>query len=337
MTKLRVLTEHSFKEGVTSLEIVDLTSSGKANVVVSTMNGDLRVFELTKGKSPKLKEIAKTSDLPPVAALDVGDVLGNGVPDFVVAGLDNQLRLLVFMDNKLQVKSSTPVGAIPTSLVVANVLSDKSAEVIVSTTDQALRCYGWFDVVLDKLAHKVVDNPVLSMRRLSIENVSYSRFVFGDENGIIFVYQYADDRLHEVWRMKVGKEVFHIATGNIAGGRYDEIVSVSDKRTITLLRVEQQSLEKVLTIKAPEPVTAVRMGRILQDTPAGQILLSLQDSTILLLGFNGIELIELASLKTASKSAESLVAFGDLTGDSRNEIVQAIGSKIFLVKIDDEE
>jgi hypothetical protein len=31
------------------------------------------------------------------------------------------------------------------------------------------------------------------------------------------------------------------------------------------------------------------------------------------------------------------VAFGDLTGDSRNEIVQAIGSKIFLVKIDDEE
>jgi hypothetical protein len=312
MTKLSLLTEHSFKEGVTSLEIVDLTSSGTANVVVSTMNGDLRVFELTKGKKPKLKEIARTSDLPPVAALDVGDVLGNGVPDFVVAGLDNQLRLLVYMDNKLQVKSSTPVGAIPTSLVVANVLSDKSAEVIVSTTDQALRCYGWFDVVLDKLAHKVVDNPVLSMRRLSIENVPYSRFVFGDENGIIFVYQYADDRLHEVWRMKVGKEVFHIATGNIAGGRYDEIVSVSDKRTITLLR-------------------------ILQNTPAGQILLSLQDSTILLLGFNGLELIELASLRTASKSAESLVAFGDLTGDSRNEIVQAIGNKIYLIKIDDED
>ncbi|MHA2065676.1 MAG: hypothetical protein ACXABY_14970, partial [Candidatus Thorarchaeota archaeon] len=169
------------------------------------------------------------------------------------------------------------------------------------------------------------------------ENVPYSRFVFGDENGNIFVYQYADDRLHEVWRTKAGKEVFHIATGNIAGGIYDEIVSISDKRTITLFRVEQQTLERVLSIKAPETVTAVRMGKILQDSPAGQILLSLRDSTILLLGFNGLELIEVASLKTASKSAESLIAFGDITGDSRNEIVQAIGNKIFLVRIDDEE
>ncbi|MHA2355083.1 MAG: hypothetical protein ACXADC_07920, partial [Candidatus Thorarchaeota archaeon] len=300
------------------------------------MNGDIRVFEWTKGKKPKLKEIAKTTDLPPVVAMDVGDVLGNGIPDFVVAGLDNQIRLLVFMDKKLDVKSSTPVGAIPTSLVIANVLDDKSAEVIVSTTDQALRCYGWFDVVLDKLAHKVVDNPVLSMRRLAIENVPYSRFVFGDENGYVFVYQYADDRLHEVWKTKAGKEVFHIATGNIAGGLYDEIVSVSDKHTITLYGVEQQSLEKVLSIKAPDSVTAVRMGRILQDSQSGQILLSLRDSTILLLGFNGLELVELASLKTASKSPESLIAFGDVTGDSRNEIVQAIGNKIFLVKIDDE-
>ncbi len=337
MTKLSLITEHSFKEGVTSLELVDLTNNGKANIVLSTMNGDIRVFEWTKGKKPRLKEIAKTSDLPPVAAMDVGDVLGNGIPDFVVAGLDNQLRLLVFMDNELTVKSIIPIGAIPTSLVVANVLDDKSAEVIVSTTDQALRCYGWFDVVLDKLAHKVVDHPVLSMRRLSIENVPYSRFVFGDETGYLFVYQYADDRLHEVWKTKVGKEVFHIATGNIAGGRYDEIVCVSDQRTITLFRVEQQALDRVLTIKAPAPVTAVRMGRILQDTPAGQILLSLLDSTILLLGFNGIELIELASLKTASKSAESLVAFGDITGDARNEIVQAIGNKIFLLRIDDED
>ncbi|MFX1263292.1 MAG: hypothetical protein ACFFAZ_14500, partial [Promethearchaeota archaeon] len=63
MTKLSLLTEHSFKEGVTSLEVVDLTGSGRANVVVSTMNGDLRVFELTKGKKPRLEEIANTSDL----------------------------------------------------------------------------------------------------------------------------------------------------------------------------------------------------------------------------------------------------------------------------------
>jgi hypothetical protein len=83
-------------------------------------------------------------------------------------------------------------------------------------------------------------------------------------------------------------------------------------------------------------ISKPRLGRILQDTPAGQILLSLQDSTILLLGFNGIELVELAAMKTASKSAESLVAFGDVTGDSRNEIVQAIGNKIFLIKIHDE-
>lgn len=336
MTKLSLLIEHTFKEVITSLELVHLTGSGKANIVVSTMNGDLIVFEVSKGKKQKLKEIAKTSGLPPVAVVGVGDVLGNGVPDFLVAGLDNQLRLLVFMDGQLQVKSTTPVGTLPTSLVVTNVLDDKSAEVIVATTDKALRCYGWFDVVLDKLAHKVVDSPVLSMQPLSIANMPYSRFAFGDDTGYVYVYQYADDRLHEVWKSKVGKEVNLVATGNITGGRIDEIVTISDERTLTLLGVEQQSLEQILSIRTPNVVTAVRIGQILKDDVAGQILLSLGDSTILLLGFNGMELEERASLKTATKSVESLIAFGDITKDGNNEIVQAVGNKLYVVGIIDD-
>ncbi|MFW9846999.1 MAG: hypothetical protein ACFFD6_09640, partial [Candidatus Thorarchaeota archaeon] len=80
----------------------------------------------------------------------------------------------------------------------------------------------------------------------------------------------------------------------------------------------------------------VRMGQILKDEAAGQILLSLGDSTILLLGFNGLELDERASLKTATKSVESLIAFGDITKDGNNEIVQAVGNKLYVVGISDE-
>ncbi len=336
MTKLSLLTQVSFKEAITSLELADLDGSGKDNIVISTMNGDLRVFDFVSRKKTKLKEIAKTSGLPPVAVLDVGDILGNGQPDFIVAGLDNQLRLLVFMDGKLQVKSSTPIGTLPTSLVVTNVMDDKSAEVIVATNDNALRCYGWFDVVLDKLAHKVVESPVFSMRPLSIANMPYSRFVFGDENGCLHMYQYADDRLHEIQRIKVGKEVHLVATGSMTGGRYDEVATVSDERTLTVFGMDQFSLESLLTIKTPDAVTALRIGRIMDNTSAGQVLLSLRDSTLLLMGFTGLELEEVASLKTASKPGDSLVAYGDIDGDSSMEIVQTVGNNLYVVGVENE-
>jgi len=336
MPQLSLVKQVSFKEAITSLELADLSESGKDNIVISTMNGDLRVFDFVPGKKPKLKEIAKTSGLPPVAVLDVGDVLGNGSPDFIVAGLDNQLRLLVFMDGKLQVKSSTPIGTLPTSLVVTNVMDDTSAEVIVATNDNALRCYGWFDVVLDKLAHKVVESPVFAMRPLSIASMPYSRFVFGDEAGYLYVYQYADDRLHEIQKIKVGKEVQLVATGSITGGRYDEIATVSDGRTLTLFGVEQQSMQSILKIKTPDVTTAVRMGRIIEDKAGGQVLLALRDSTVLLLGFTGLELEEIASLKTAPKPGESLIAFGDIDGDSLMEIVQAVGNNLYVIKVKSE-
>ncbi|MFQ5831204.1 MAG: hypothetical protein ACE5H4_00680 [Candidatus Thorarchaeota archaeon] len=336
MTKLSLLTQVSFKEAITSLELADLDGSGRDNIVISTMNGDLRVFDFVSGKKPKLKEVAKTSGLPPVAVLDVGDILGNGQPDFIVAGLDNQLRLLVFMDGKLQVKSSTPIGTLPTSLVVTNVMDDKSAEVIVATNDNALRCYGWFDVVLDKLAHKVVESPVFSMRPLSIANVPYSRFVFGDENGYLYMYQYADDRLHEIQRIKVGKEVYLVATGSMTAGRYDEVATVSDERTLTVFGMEQYSLESLLSIKTPDAVTALKIGRIMDNASAGQVLLSLRDTTLLLMGFTGLELEEVASLKTASKPGDSLVAYGDIDGDSSMEIVQTVGNNLFVIGVEDE-
>ncbi|MFX0107167.1 MAG: hypothetical protein ACFE7R_02695 [Candidatus Hodarchaeota archaeon] len=335
MPTLELVTEIAFKEAITSLALVDLTGTGKDSVVVSTLNGDLRVFDFVSKKKPKLKEIAKATGLPPVAVMGIGDVLGNGAPDFVVAGIDNQLRLIAFLGNKLEVRSVTPVGNLPTALVTTNMMDDANCEVVVATSDKALRCYGWFEVVLDKLAHKVVESPVFSMQPLHHMNMPYSRFVIGDESGHIYLYQYADDRLHEISKAKVGGEVQIVATGNITGDGYDEIATISDDKTLTIFGVEQQKLKQMIRIKTPDVVTAAKIGPIVKEHPYGQVLLSLRDSTILLLEFNGLELVEMTSLKTAKKSVESMIAFGDISDDERNEIVQAVRNNLFVVKLED--
>jgi hypothetical protein len=331
MAKLNPVFEKSFKEPISSVELADISGDGRDNLVVSTLNGDIRVFDFKSGKKPKFKEIIKAGGLPPVATFSVGDVLGNGVPDFVVGGLDNYLRVIAYMDEKCEVRGTTPVGTLPTALAVANVIDDASAEVLVATNDKALRCYGWYDVALDKLAHKVIERPVFSMQPLRTTNLPYSRFVFGDDTGYLFLYQYADDRLHEVGKMKVGGDVHLVATGNIAGSRYDEIVTVSDGRKLNLLSFEQQALEKIESIKTPDTVTSMKMGQYLEDTEGGQILLSLADSTVIVLWLDGNELVEIASLKTRPKSTESMIAVGDLNGNSKTEIVQAVGNDLAVL------
>jgi hypothetical protein len=334
MARLNLVLEKSFKEPITSVELADITDDGRDNLVVSTLNGDIIVFEYKEGKKPKFKEIAKTGGLPPVAAFSTGDVLGNGVPDFVVGSLDNNLRVIAYINGKLEIRGTTPVGTLPTALAVANVIDDASAEVLVATNDKALRCYGWYDVVLDKLAHKVVEQPVFSMQPLRTMNLPYSRFVFGDDTGYLFLYQYADDRLHEVGKIKVGGDVHLVATGNITGSRYDEIVTISDGRKLNLMAFEQQVLEKIDTIKTPDTVTSMRMGHFFGDPSEGQILLSLADSTIILLELNENELVEVASKKIKSKATESMIAFGDIDGNSNGEIVQAVGNDLSVVSLD---
>jgi len=333
MAMLSLVFEKSFKEPITSVELADITGDGRDNLVVSTLNGDIVVFEYKEGKKHKFKEIAKAGGLPPIAAFSTGDVLGNGVPDFVAGCLDNNLRVIAYINGKLEIRGTTPVGTLPTALALANVIDDASAEVLVATNDKALRCYGWYDVVLDKLAHKVVERPVFSMQPLRTMNLPYSRFVFGDDTGYLYLYQYADDRLHEVSKIKVGGDVNLVATGNITGSRYDEIVTISDGRKLNLLAFEQQVLERIDAIKTPDTVTAIRMGCVLGDSSEGQILLSLADSTIILLELDGNELAEIAMLKTKPKSTESMIAFGDLNGNSEKEIVQAVGNDLSIVSL----
>lgn len=333
MTSLELLGSHTLKEVVTNLEVVDVTGDGKDNIVVATVSGSLRVYDYV-GAPAVLKELYRMSDLVPVSTLGIGDVTGNKTPDFVVGGLDNTLRVVGIAEDRLELKSNAMLGNLPTALVVANVLDDYKAEVIVATNDKALRGYAWYDPILDKFAHKVVDRPVFSMQPLRTKNNPYSRFVFGDDSGTVYVYQYADDRLHEVASVMVEGEVSLVATGRIANRRLDGIVTASNGKTITLISVEHKPASILARIRAPGRVASIRIGEIVPDLESeGQVLASLADSKISVLGVEGREFFEAASIKTANKSADSLIAYGDIDGDSTTEIVQAVGNVLYFVSV----
>ncbi len=282
MTKLEVLAKVPFKEVITSIDLVDMTSDGKANPVISTLNGDVRIYDYRDNEKTKLVQIGLVSDLPPHAAIGIGDVIGNGVPDFVVGGLDNNLRVISYMDGKLEVKATTPLGSLPTAIGVVNVLSDDRAEVVVATTDGNLRCYGWYDIALDKLAHKVLERPIFSMQPLMSKGLPYSRFVFGDDSGQLFVYQYADDRLHERARISVGGEITLVASGDMTQDGNSEVMTVSEGRKLTLFGINKGALERIDSVKAPKNVTSIRIGKF-WNNGNGQIIASHANSTITVL------------------------------------------------------
>jgi hypothetical protein len=154
MPALEIISKTTFKEVITSVELADLNGNGKLNVIITTLNGDVRVYDFNRGEKKPLDKICSIGDLPPLAAIGVGDVTGDGIPDFVMGGLDNSMRVLVYMDDNISIKATTSLGSLPTAIAVLNVLDDESAEVIVSTNDGSMRCYGWYDVALDKLAIK---------------------------------------------------------------------------------------------------------------------------------------------------------------------------------------
>lgn len=332
MTKIEVISKVSFKEVITAVELVDLSGDGKANPVVSTLAGDVIIYDIEGDANPEATEIGRVSGLPPLAAMGIGDVIGNGKPDFVIGGLDNILRVLVHMDGELSVKATTPLGSIPTAVVVLNVLSDDRSEVVVATTDGNLRAYGWYDVALDKLAHNVLERPIFSIQPMHSKGLPYSRFVFGDDSGHFFVYQYADDRLHERAKISVGGEVGLVATGDMTQDGNSEVLTVSDGRNLSLYGIVKGALEKHDSIKAPKPVTSVKIGHF-WDNGDGQIITSHSNSTITVLGFEGRRIIEDTSLKTSRKSTESHLAIGDIDGDSRPELVQAVGTDLYLIDV----
>ncbi|MFW9808712.1 MAG: hypothetical protein ACFFE6_04935 [Candidatus Thorarchaeota archaeon] len=332
MTKLEVLAKVPFKEVITSIDLVDMTSDGKANPVVSTLNGDVRIYDYQeKGKST-LEQIGLVSDLPPLAAMGIGDVLGNGFPDFVVGSLDNNLRVISYMDGKLEVKAVTPLGSLPTAVGVVNVLSDDRAEVVVATTDGTLRCYGWYDIALDKLAHKVLERPIFSMQPLMSKGIPYSRFVFGDDSGHLFVYQYADDRLHERAKIRVGGEITLVASGDMTQDGNSEVMTVSEGRKLTLFGIIKGALERIDSVKAPKHVTSINIGKF-WNNGNGQIVASHANSNITVLSLVGNRIIEDTSLKTKGKSVESHISLGDVVGDTNNEIIQTVGTDLYLIKV----
>jgi hypothetical protein len=332
MTILDVASKVTFKEVITSVEVVDLQGKGKSDVVISTLNGDVRVYEFNRGEKNPLIERCKLGNLPPLAAIGVGDVTGDAINDFVIGGLDNSLRVVVYLDGKLSVKALTPLGSLPTSISVLNVLDDDRAEVVVATSDGSMRCYGWYDVALDKLAHKVLERPVFSIQPLRTKGMPYSRFVFGDDSGYLFVYQYADDRLHERARISVGGDVGLVSSGDITEDESYEVMTASDGKNLSLFGLNKGTMEKIDSIKAPNPVNVIRMGRFWNLDPArGQIVLSHANSTITLLTLIGKRLNEEATLKTSKKSTESILGVGDIDGDKRNEIVQAAGNNLYVV------
>jgi hypothetical protein len=74
------------------------------------------------------------------------------------------------------------------------------------------------------------------------------------------------------------------------------------------------------------------MGRFWDLEPArGQILVSHANSSIAMLSVVGRRLIEEAVIKTSRKSTESSIAVGDIDGDSRDEIVQAVGNNLYVI------
>ncbi|TFG15559.1 hypothetical protein EU537_00635 [Candidatus Thorarchaeota archaeon] len=335
MPELSIKSDFSFKEPITGIELYDLTGDGRDNLILCTVEGNLRVYDFIDGEPIKLEEIARSDELAPIAAFDMGDTDGDGTPNIVVGGLDNKLRVLRFDEDSLIVEDCTPLGSLPTSLIVTNVMADDKKEVIVSTNDKALRCYGWFGGCLDKLAHKVVERPVFSMEALNSKGISYSRFAFGDDTGHVYIYQYQDDRLHEISKIQIKGEVTLVSTGNITGGRVDEIMGISNERDISLISAATKPLSVLARIHAPGKITSLRAGTFYHDgRSAGQMLVSQGDSKISILSYEGVQIYEDVTIQTAKKAVESKIAHGDTDGNGQTDIVQSVGNSIYLLTVE---
>ncbi len=337
MTQLNITAKIPFKEVLTNIRIADLDGSGGETLVMSTMGGDIRVIKFQNIETGQFEERYRARDLPPHSALALGDVNGDENIDFVIGGLDNQLRVLSIIDGDLKIHAETPVGTLPTGICITNLSGTVAEEVLVGSNDKALRCYGWFDQCLDKIAHKVVDMPVFSIVPLRSEGISYNRFVFGDESTNLYAYRYADDRLHELVRRKTKGSVELVATGDITGNGTDEIVSVSDGKYLGLYAVVKRGFDKFDGLTAPQEITSIYVGNLRPNSDGeGHLVVSHADSLIALFELDGRRLVEKASVKATNNAVDSMVSCGDLDGDGKIEIAQAVGHHLNIIEIEED-
>ncbi len=333
MVHLDITSAIDLKEAITSLCLVDISGDSKDELIVTTLKSDVRVMQVEKDGT--VSEIRTLENIPPISAMDVGDVTGDSVQDLVIGALDNTMRVITLKEDDLELRCECPLGTLPTAICVTNVMGDEKAEVIVATDDRALRCYGWYEPTLDKLAHKVVEYPVMSIAPYRSKGIPHTRFVFGDESAYIFVYQYADDRLHEMYKIKTRGPVTLVATGSVTGNRLDEMIAISQKN-ISLFGPGSNGIEFYDNIRAPGVVSSIKIGPIIEGLSSpGQILLSQTNSLLSIFSVDGRRLVEEGTIKTRNKSADSVVAYGDVNGDGRTEVIQAAGNKLFVIAIDE--
>lgn len=334
MMKLNVDMAIPLKEAVTSIDAFDIDGDGADEIILTTIGGDIRVLAQDDNSETGVREITRLEGLPPVALAGRGCVLEAGKTDFILAGLDNSLYVISYREGRLSPEGAFPLGILPTALCVTNVMGDGRDEVIVATNDKALRCYGWYDEGLDKLAHKVVDYPVFSIYPFKSKSVPYSRFVLGDESKNLYVYQYADDRLHEASKISTKGAITLVTCGIVTAGRVDEVLGISDGVYMTLYNSDQGSLHVIDNLRAPGRITSARIGRVTDKSQSpGQIVLSQGNSNIGVISLDGKRLNPTANLRTCNKTAESHIALGCPQGDNLDRILQAVGPTIYVVSV----
>ncbi|MHA1770832.1 MAG: FG-GAP repeat domain-containing protein [Candidatus Thorarchaeota archaeon] len=331
MAHLDIISAISLKEAVTSLNIIDVTGDGKAELVITTIKSDIRALKLEPDGA--YTTLIQVNDIPPVTVIGAGDVTGDSHTDLVMGNLDNKMRVINLQKDTIISKCECPLGTLPTAICVTNVMGDEKTEVIVATDDKALRCFGWYGGALDKLAHKVVEYPVFSIEPYRNRGVPYTQFIFGDASSYIFFYQYADDRLHERGKIKARAPVDLVATGSITGSRYDEIVAIM-KKNISVFGPGPNGIEFYDNVRAPGTVSSVKIGNIIDGLASpGQAIVSQTNSLLTLFSLDGRRLVEECTIKTRDKAAESIIGYGDVDGDGRTEIVQAAGNNIYILSV----
>ncbi len=331
MVHLDIISAITLKEAVTSLNVLDITGDGKAEIVITTVKSDIRALQMeSDGSHTTLFEV---DDVPPVTVIGTGDVTGDSSIDLVMGNLDNKMRVVTLREDEVSIRCDCPLGTLPTAICVTNVMGDEKAEVIVATEDNALRCFGWYDGALDKLAHKVVDHPTFSIEPYRYRGAPYSQFVFGDESQFIYLYQYADDRLHERSKIKTRGGVDIVSTGSITASKHDEIVVIM-KKNISVYGPGPSGIEFYDNVRAPGTVSSVRIGTVIDGVSSpGQAIVSQTNTLLTLFSLDGRRLVEECTIKTRKKEANTIVGIGDVFGDGRTEIVQAAGNNIYVISV----
>lgn len=297
------------KEAITSIVVGDFERNNNDEIAIMTAGGNLRVLRLDS-KSRETLEIASMGGFS-ATSMCAGNVTGTEGIDFVMAERGGTLRIVSLHNGALDEVGVYPLGTEPTALAVLDVLGTDRAGVVVATNDCAIRCYGWLGDCLDKMAHKSVDYPIISIGEYRARGIPYSRLVIGDNNKGLYLYQYADDRLHEIARAAARGAVTSVTGGNITGGRLDEIVCISDEINITVFTAENNAIKAIDNLKATSKITSAKTGNVVgSGTSNDQIIVAHENSNVTIMSLEGRRLVPTTSLRTGSAGLRPLLAIG---------------------------